>query len=349
MKITREQAIAGSLKDKGNYIAGLFIPHRNQTLVTNTIADTLLNPVAGLSIILLVGPPGVGKTTMGKILLQKLLDSFAIEIQEDPSIIPAFMSEVDAPDKDEVNFVLLYCRMCHDLLAPSPMDGLNIVNELKEPLEQLRSSRVMFERALWARKVKNLILDEVLHFTNTNTDPAQYGNLLKSLSNRARFNLLLLGAYGSENLIEATGQLARRIVVVHYPRYKETREDFRAYCAAVKSFAEALPVRCKVDVKNCMGYLFKGTFGLLGQTFDILKESIKPCIADGERQWRDEYILRSMPSLKAQLKIAKETVRGEMTIMPFLQGNVMHAYLNESQVRAELELEAERARTRRAW
>ncbi|WP_321800584.1 ATP-binding protein [Caballeronia sp. J97] len=346
MSITREQAIAGSPKDKEKYLEGLRIPHRNQTDITTTIADNL-KPGAGLTIILLVGPPGVGKTTIGRMVLRQLLDSFAIQIQEDPSVIPAVMSEVDAPDRGEVNFVLFYSRLCHDLLSPSHLDGIRIINESTEPLDQVRNSRLLFERALWARQVEYLILDEVLHLTNSITDPKQYGNLLKSLSNRAGFNLLLLGAYGCEKLVLASGQLARRIKVVHYPRYYDNRKDFEAYCIAVKSFAEALPVRCKVDVKNCVGYLFQGTFGLLGQTFDILKEATKPCIADGETEWKDEYIRRSMPSIKAQLAIARETVSGESTILPFLQGEALHEYATEDQVRAQLKLEAERAKALR--
>ncbi|WP_175981003.1 hypothetical protein [Burkholderia sp. BCC1630] len=185
-------------------------------------------------------------------------------------------------------------------------------------------------------------LDEVLHLTNTNTDPKQYANLLKSLSNRTGFNLLLLGAYGCEELAVASGQIARRIVVVHYPRYTESREDFTEYCVAVKSFAELLPVRCNVDLGNCMDYLFRGTFGILGQTFDILKEATKPCIADGERKWRDEYIHSVMPSEEAQKKIARETFHGEMDIVPYLRGSEKHAYVDAAQIRADLELEAER-------
>ncbi|WP_185735376.1 hypothetical protein [Burkholderia sp. Bp9099] len=74
----------------------------------------------------------------------------------------------------------------------------------------------------------------------------------------------------------------------------------------------------------------------------ISEQQAADCIADGEREWRDEYILSVMPSEEAQKKIARETVRGEMDIVPYLRGSEVHAYVDAAQVRAELQLEAER-------
>ncbi|MGF6837904.1 energy-coupling factor transporter ATP-binding protein EcfA2 [Paraburkholderia youngii] len=345
--ITREQAIAGSPSDKENYMNSIRIPHRNQTSVLSDV-DNRMKPGAGLSITIVVGPTGVGKTTLGKMELNKLLSAYAIKIQEDANIIPAFMSEVDAPapNSKEINWALQYTRLCHDLVAPGPLDGINLAASMKMemPLDYVKCGQLMFEHALRARETHHLILDEAVHLSCTKTDPQEYGNLLKSLSNRARFHLLLLGAYGSEKIQIASGELARRVKVVHYQRYKETEADFKEYCIFVKSFVEHFPLNCEVDIKDRLEYLFLGTFGLPGLTIDVLKEAVKACVVHGGSEWRDKYLLASMPSIEAQRKIAKDTINGERNVLPFLQQDKEHAYLTEQQVRSMLLLEAEQAK-----
>ncbi|WWL69719.1 ATP-binding protein [Burkholderia pseudomallei] len=255
--ITREQAVVGAPEDKAAYMKATCVPHRNLDAVMHEVRSRM-TAGARLSITLVVGPPGVGKTTFGRKQLQSLLSRYPIQMQEKRHIIPAVMSEVDAADRGEFNFNLLYNRLCADLMAPSSLDGPVLLENVGEPTDPIRNSRLMFERALRRREVKHLILDEAVHFTNSLTDPLQYGNLLKSLSNRAGFNLLLLGAYGCEQLVLASAQLARRIGVVHYPRYFQTDEDFTEYCTFVKSLLAHLPYAFEIDIENRLEYLFAG-------------------------------------------------------------------------------------------
>jgi hypothetical protein len=94
----REQAIAGSPQDKERYMRSLYIPHRNLDRVMSEVR-TRMTGGARISVTLVVGPSGVGKTTFGRMQLRNILRQHKIQIQENPSIIPAVMCEVDPADR----------------------------------------------------------------------------------------------------------------------------------------------------------------------------------------------------------------------------------------------------------
>jgi hypothetical protein len=338
-KAAQRQATAGSPKDKERYMASLYIPHRNLMRVINE-ARTLMTAGAGLSVTLVVGPTGVGKTTFGRMQLRKLLHSYRIQIQEDPSLIPAVMCEVDAAGKGaETNFVLLYSRICSALLAPSALDGFCFPKEPNTPVELLRNSQLMMEAAIRARRLEHLILDEVLHFAHSTTEPIHIGNMIKSFSNRSRFNVLMLGAYGCEALVVASEQLARRISVIHYERYKDSHEDFVEYATFAKSVLVALPYHFEVDIENRLEYLFEGTFGLTGVTVDVLSHAAKRCAEEKRPRWNDAFLQKAMPSKAAQRKIVRSTLRGERDVEPYLEMREGDVYLSEADALKELRVE----------
>jgi hypothetical protein len=145
-QLAREQAIAGSLRDKERYMKSLYIPHRNLSHVISEVG-TLMTAGAGVSVTLVVGPPGVGKTAFGRMQLRNLLRQYKVQIQENPSIIPAVMSEVDPADRGaEINFVLLYARICAALLSPSALDGFGVPQEPNQTIDLIKNSRLMFSR-----------------------------------------------------------------------------------------------------------------------------------------------------------------------------------------------------------
>jgi hypothetical protein len=311
--------------------------------------EVLMEQFGGLSIILIVGPTGWGKTAFGRKLLRNLIQIYAYQIQEDPSIIPAAMVDVDSPDRSYgIDFGFLYARICRALLAPSVLDGFGMPLNLERPLDPTENSRMMLENAILGRKLQHLILDEVIHFLNSSTPPIHYGNLLKSLSNRSNFNLVLIGAYGSEALIHATAQLARRITVVHCPRYQQCEKDFQEYATFIKSVAAHMPYHFEIDLENEAEYMFNGTFGLPGATVQVILEAAARCSKEKRPRWSRASLAKSMPSLEEYRQIARETLLGEERIQSYLQGKLVKNYPTEAEICAELEQER-REKSRLNW
>jgi hypothetical protein len=93
--------------------------------------------------------PASATKNFGRMQLRNLLRQYKVPIQENPSIIPAVMCEVDPAGRgSEINFVLLYSRICSALLAPSALEGFGIPQEPNQPVELLRNSQLMFEAAI---------------------------------------------------------------------------------------------------------------------------------------------------------------------------------------------------------
>ncbi|WP_250481207.1 AAA family ATPase [Caballeronia sp. GAOx1] len=332
----RAQAIAGSPEDKARYMMNVNLPHRTFDDVRAEVR-TCMTAGTGLAITLIVGPPGVGKSTFGRFQLRELLKRYSIQIREKPAFIPAVMVDLDVAEKNrEVNWVLLYSRLCSALLAPSPLDGYAVERTGQEPYDAFRNGKLFFEAALKNRGLQHLILDEVVYLTKSSTDPFYYGELLKSLSNRSGFNLLLLGAYGSEVLSIASGPLARRVIVVHYPRYRPNNDDFKEYCTFLAGLLPLLPYRFDVEIERHKEYLFNGCIGLPGLTVDVIREACSRCDEERHPRWNDRYLFKSMPSKEAHKTLLRTTLRGENNIKDFLRIDEAHQYTSEKSVAGEL-------------
>jgi hypothetical protein len=342
--LTREQAIAGSPEDKEEYLKWLFVPHRNLEILSKEVSRRM-TAGAGLSLTVVVGPTGIGKSSFGRMQLRNLLKRYQVQIQERPHVIPAVMSEVDPADHTgEMNFVLLYNRLCSDLLVPSALDMVAAPMESDELWDPVKRGRLEFESALIKRELRHLILDEAVHFTNSRTNPLLYGDFLKSLSNRAGFNLLLLGAYGCEELAIASDQLGRRVGVIHYPRYLQTQDDAKEFGTFLRSYVASLPYKLEFELTdNQIEYMLVGTVGLPGLAADVLKRACEHCCFERYPAWNEEKLRLAMPSKAAQRKIARATIEGETNVLPFLNTDEAVDYMTEEQVRTELrQEEAER-------
>jgi hypothetical protein len=330
--ITFEQALHGSPNDKGKYIASLRFMHRNLEKVLGEVERHMI-PSAGLSLTVVVGPAGVGKTTFARLETEMLLKLYDVEIRENPGVIPVVLSSIDAADGKEINWQLFYQHLLDDLHTLSPdvaaqRDG--------QPVDVVKSYRMTFQKALLNRKVRHVLLDEAVHLTDSKTEPLQYGNLLKSLANRGAMNLLLLGAYGSERLVRASGQLARRISVVHFPRYLANQDDFDAFTKFIKDLAALLPLPFKVDLGPYIEKLFDAHLGIPGYAVKTIIRAVIACAYDGCKSWKDEYVWNALPSLAEYETIATETLEGEQNIKPYLSSPNPIAYPTEAELLAVL-------------
>ncbi|MFM0629366.1 ATP-binding protein [Paraburkholderia xenovorans] len=328
MSITYEQALHGSPDDKGKYIASLRFMHRNLQNVLNEVERHMI-PSAGLSITIVAGPAGVGKTTFAGLETELLLKLYDVEIRENPGVIPVVLSSIDAADGKEINWQLFYQHLLDDLHTLSPdvptqRDG--------QPVDGVKSYRVTFEKALRNREVRHVLLDEAVHLTDSRTDPLQYGNLLKSLANRGCMNLLLVGAYGSEKLVRASGQLARRTSVIHFPRYLANQDDFDAFTQFIKDLAKELPLPFKIDLGKYVETLFDAHLGIPGYAVKTLVRSVIACAYDGCKSWKDEYVWNALPSIAEYETIATETLEGEQNIKPYLSSPTPIVYPSEAEL-----------------
>ncbi|MHB9838292.1 ATP-binding protein [Paraburkholderia terrae] len=330
-KMTREKAIAGTPEDKEKYLKNLTLLHYSFNATATTVRRALA-PSKG--VVLLSGPTGVGKSTFAELQLQYFLKKYAAEIQEDPSFIPAVLVTLKATDTpNEFNFCLFYQQACAELMTPCPVDN---AFRRSSSIDITNSARRIFERALVNRKVRHLIIDEAIHLAHSGINSVFCGDLWKSIGDTAGLNVLLVGAYGSEALADATGQLVRRTVVKEFQRYHDNKDDFLRYAQVVKDFTKRVPLPTPVDLREHMPLLFVATCGLFGWTADIIIRAVILCAMDGGK-WDDGYLFCEMPSQAQHDKVAEETTLGEIGIKRYLQSRYPQNYTSEREVSAKIE------------
>ncbi|MDR6202136.1 hypothetical protein [Paraburkholderia graminis] len=117
--INLEQALRGSPSDKGEYLKSLRFMHRNLSKVVREVERHMI-PGAGLSVTIVVGPTGVGKSTFATLEAETLLKLYDVEVRENPGVIPVVLSEVDAADGKDINWRLFYRHLSEDLHALAP-------------------------------------------------------------------------------------------------------------------------------------------------------------------------------------------------------------------------------------
>lgn len=319
-RITKDQAIAGSVQTKIKYM-------RQQRAIHPQLDDAikqstrLLTPGTGISITVVVGPTGVGKTTLARCMLEHSLQQFSADIVDDPSCVPAAYVEVPPSEKEGGVDWSLFNRRCgialHDALPeerPSTEGSGFSGGDMPIYKPGLRAA---FERAIVNRKLRHLVLDECGHFVDSAEDAKIYGNVLKSLANVGGINVLMLGAYGAERIIETTAQLARRINVVHFRRF----DSFENYCIYLNTLAQALPLAKTPDLLQHAGILYEHCCQLGGVTADTITQAVVEASLNEERpgQWSDDYLWRAIPTKAKRRTVMEDLILGEERMKPFEQ------------------------------
>ncbi len=206
--------------------------------------------------------------------------------------------------------------------------------------DRLPSMRFAAMRALKRRKTRHIFLDECVHFTDSNAEPLEYGNLLKSFANLPSTNLLMLGAYGSQALVEASAQLSRRVSVVHFPRYPSTEKGREDYGFLLNSLEANIPLPYKVNLMQFSDLLFRGTCALGGITADVVRKTVINAATDMQnnkaRTWKDEYLFSAMPSEKQHETILTDCLIGEKDILKYLPNVTEPTYSSEKAIQEML-------------
>ncbi|MEC5387755.1 ATP-binding protein [Uliginosibacterium sp. H3] len=288
----------------------------------------LLDGGKSSTLLLVCGPAGAGKSTLGKYLVEAELVAQRAEMVTDPGFLPAIRVEAPASGEKEFSWRLLYERILSalegDLDAPrttygvDPRTGRVVGGPVPQP-NRLGGLRTAVERTLRQRRTQFIVLDEFAHVMNQcppNRHLAQL-DTLKSLSNECGVQWVLLGSYDLFNLLSLSGQIARRTHVLHFSRYREDDEaDVQTFRSCVAKFAETLPALAAVDLPAYAHILHANTLGCIGTLRDIL---VRLSIMVAARGWSTEVFHAALMSDAQVQQILQEVTDGEERIAPGLK------------------------------
>ncbi len=253
---------------------------------------TVIREPAGVSLVFVFGPTGVGKSTLCHRLEQKIIEQTLSELNPQPGHIPIVSVEAVAPESGHFNWKDFYYRAldaCHEPLIEQKLDMAarnqrrNQSGRLSQATPSLAELCRAFESCLKHRRPNAFIIDEATHLGKATSGRRQLDQMdkLKSLANLTQTLLILVGTYELLHLTNLNGQLSRRSADIAFPRYRfDSPEDARNYKGILQTFAQYLPLPAPPDLVTDYTYFYERSLGCVGILKDWLVRSLADALAN---------------------------------------------------------------------
>jgi len=264
------------------------IAHSHLKTVSDELRRAIQEP-AGRALILVIGPTGVGKTTLRLRIEKELKQRFSTADEQDSGRIPVIGFEAVAPDSGSFSWKDYYRRALRALEEPLIDYKIDYATRQvfrNQAGEFTVASRVdnnelrqAMEQALRHRRPSAVLIDEAQHFTKMPSGRRLSDQLdcLKSLASLTGCVHVLFGTYELLPCRNLSAQLSRRSIDIHFPRYRaENPDDVIAFQRAIYSFQRHLPLAQEPELWKEWEYCYTHSIGCIG----ILKDWFTRALAD---------------------------------------------------------------------
>jgi hypothetical protein len=242
-----------------------FISHPHLQEALETIIQAICPPGEGASVrrlgtmVLVIGPSRVGKTTLIRLLEERLLIVSKDWMVSNPSFIPFASILAAGPGTSRFEWAEYYRAVLRALHDPF-VDG-------KVAHMRARELREAMETALCERKPLAVIVDEAHHLAEAARGSRLQSQLnhLKHFENATGVSHILVGTYEMRPFRKVNAQLACRSVDVHFPRYDAAIDaDAQVFQSVVWALQRQLPVEKEPLLVDHWEFLYARSIGCIG-------------------------------------------------------------------------------------
>src|SRR5260221_8572692 len=257
------------------------ISHPRLQEALETIIQAICPPGEGASVrrpgtmVLVIGPSRVGKTTVIRLLEERLLAKTKELMASDPSFIPFASILAAGPGTNRFEWAEYYRAVLRALHDPF-VDG-------KTARIRARELREAMETALTQRKPLTIIADEAHHLAEAARGSRLQSQLnhLKHFENATGVSHILVGTYEMRPFRKINAQLACRSVDVHFPRYDATiDQDAQAFQSVVWALQRQLPVEEEPPLLDHWEFLYARSIGCIGLLKMHLNRALNLALAE---------------------------------------------------------------------
>lgn len=312
-----------SAMERRRYFRDYTIAHPHLAEVYRRLRDEMATVDPG-SLIFVCGPSGIGKTTLLRRIEQKLIEEMRLELQQDPSRLPLVMIEALSPETGNFNWKDFYRRLL--IRLDEPCIDRKIVPYLQTERDHNQKRffagdriagaalRHATEQVLKHRRPVALCIDEAQHLARIVSGRKLQDQLdcIKSLSNITGIPIVLCGHYELLVFRNLSAQLSRRIVDIHFRRYRaDDKVELQAFKNVVWSFERHLPLEEKPDLLGQWDYLYERSLGCVGMLKLWLSKALAAALKDGGQTLTLQHLKKTALSISRCEKMLSDLREGE--------------------------------------
>jgi len=320
------QGLPGRTVNPGLGVFGSFTLAHPHLVAAREELMSALGTCAGNTIIFVVGPTGVGKTTLRAKVEHDLTADSKEQLLNDKERLPVVSVEASAPDTGNFSWREHFRRLLDAMREPLidyELDRKGKPWGLGRPTFPFdpnpRASRAEYqhavEQALRHRRPRAVLIDEAQHLAKMSSGRRLLDQLdvIKSIANCTGIPHILVGTYDLLAFRNLNGQLARRSIDIHFGRYRAERaSDAAIFKNIVRSFEGQVPLEHSSNLVGVWEYLYERSIGCVG----ILKEWLNRAVVLASQRGHKRIELNDLETCALEVsrwdKIASKCWDGEM-------------------------------------
>ena len=302
---------------KLQYFKNITVPHQHLQSALNQLLLNLQEP-ADISIFFIVGPTGVGKTTLRLRAEKMLLEEYLPDLLTHPGQVAIAGMEVVAPESGKFSHRDYYIRALEAvgevLVAYKSSYGLDYSPDPIHTSKQSAALRRSLENVLRYRQVNTLMIDEAQHLLMTAGahQMLQQMNWIKSIANVTNTTHALFGTYELLNCCRLSGQLSRRSDDIHLPRYRgQIQADVTEFVKVLQSLQRHIPLAQEPTLDQWYEYLLDYSIGCVGILKTWLIRAFRNALVEEAKTLTMKHLQQSEYSAARRQQLLEEAEAGE--------------------------------------
>ena len=313
-----------------DYFKAYTVAHSALKKADQAVWNALREP-AGAALVFVVGPTGVGKTTLLTQIEKRLIELASSQGNREHASLPTLRLDAVSPALTQFKWgdyyqrgllLLQESRIEYTLDSHGSLPRLHKHVQLPQirPWEGITNTaglRLIFEQALKQRKPYAILIDEAEHIAKAARGSKLLDQLdhLKSPAIMSQVVHVLVGTYDLMVFRNLSAQLSRRSIDVHFSRYQATSEaDVRAFKSVLWSFQRNLPLEEEPDLLQSWKYCYERSIGCVGILNDWLTRALAQALEQGEKTISRALLEQHALSVDRCNQMMTEAVAGETAL-----------------------------------